>query len=124
MFQSSMLRSRSSIRVPYLAGVHWTFAFSCSNCWRTSLTAISQSSATRKTSEVSRRQHCGYSCTIVPASADQTARLEVVDGSDGLVDRDAGQPAVVQLEAPSLVQSMHCPSRSDARLRLPRGPGE
>src|SRR5215208_4791489 len=115
MFQSSMLRSRSVIRVPYLAGVHWTFGFSSSNCWRTSLTAIS---------EVSRRQHCGYSCTIVPASADQTARLEVVDGSDGLVDRDAGQPAVVQLEAPSLVQSMHCPSRSDARLRLPRGPGE
>ena len=59
MFQSPMLRSQSSMRLPMYAGVHSTVAFASSSGSRSSSTEISQSSVTRQMSGVSQRQQCG-----------------------------------------------------------------
>ena len=59
MFQSPMLRSQSSMRLPYCGGVHSTVWFSSSIAWRTPSTEMNQSSETRKISGVSQRQQCG-----------------------------------------------------------------
>ena len=59
MFQSPMLRSQSSMRLPMYAGVHSTVAFASSSGCRSSSTAMNQSSVTRKMSGVSQRQQCG-----------------------------------------------------------------
>jgi hypothetical protein len=59
MFQSSMFRSQSSIRLPYCGGVQSTVALASSNGCRISSTRMNQSSATRQISGVSQRQQCG-----------------------------------------------------------------
>ena len=59
MFQSPMLRSQSSMRLPMYAGVHSTVAFASSSGWRSSSTAMNQSSESRKISGVWQRQQNG-----------------------------------------------------------------
>ena len=59
MFQSPMLRSQSSIRLPKYAGVQSTVAFAASSLGRTSSTEMNQSSAMRKMSGVLQRQQNG-----------------------------------------------------------------
>ena len=56
MFQSPMLRSQSSIRLPMYSGVHSTVAFASSSGWRSSSTEMNQSSEMRKMSGVWQRQ--------------------------------------------------------------------
>jgi hypothetical protein len=59
MFQSPMLRSQSSIRLPMYSGVQATPALASSSFGRSSSTEMNQSSAMRKISGVSQRQQCG-----------------------------------------------------------------
>ncbi len=68
MFQSPMLCSQSSMRLPMYSGTHSTFAFSSSSVGRISSTEMNQSSESRKMSGVSQRQQCGYACVYRPAS--------------------------------------------------------
>ena len=59
MFQSPMLRSQSSMRLPMYSGVHSTVAFASSIGWRISSTEMNQSSEMRKISGVWQRQQSG-----------------------------------------------------------------
>ena len=54
-----MFISQSSIRLPMYSGVQATSAFASRSRWRTSSTAMNQSSEMRKISGVWQRQHSG-----------------------------------------------------------------
>ena len=59
MFQSDMLTSQSSIRLPMYSGIHSTSRLAARIGSLTSATEMNQSSVTRKISGVWQRQHSG-----------------------------------------------------------------
>ena len=89
-----MLRSQSSMRLPYCGGVHSMRPFSSSIRCRTPSTLMYQSSATRKISGVSQRQQCGYACTTVPAStsAPRSRRAATIGSAASAVVIPASHP--------------------------------
>jgi hypothetical protein len=94
MFQSPMLRSQSSIRLPKYAGVHFTAVLASISLGRSDSTAMNQSSAMRKMSGVWQRQQNGKRWTISPAerSRPRSARSTTICSAASPVPWPCSQP--------------------------------
>ena len=117
MFQSPMLRSQSSMRLPYCAGVHSTFAFASSIGWRTS---VDRDEPVVGDAEDQRRVAAPAVRVAVVDGArldEQPALLQV---ADDLARRASSvelavQPAVLGVEAARLVDGRQHRQVVDAR---------